>query len=279
MSTIKNLALTATKTKENYPPQDSFVGVDIGNTTITMAVVTTKKIFSIRQIETRLPLARLIKKLNQTITLLLKKTPIQHIVICSVVPHRLALVKKVIKKFKLKCCVVGQDVLVPMKNFYRQPQKVGQDRLVCSFAAKRFYGAPLIVIDFGTAITFDVVSLKGDYLGGIIVPGIRLTAESLFNKTALLPKVDIKSPTELIGRDTHNSILSGIFYGYGAMVSGLIQRISAQLRLKPKVVLTGGYSQLMSRFVDVDIDRIDQDLIFKGMRLLFEDCYSFNRRK
>jgi type III pantothenate kinase len=164
--------------------------------------------------------------------------------------------------------VVGQDIKVPIKNNYRYPRQVGQDRLVGAYAAKVFYGVPLIVVDFGTAITFDVVSKKGEYLGGIIVPGIRLTAESLFKKTALLPKVEIARPKELIGRDTKNSILSGIFYGYGSLCDGLVRLINQELQFRPKVIATGGYVEIMQQF-SREIQKVDEELIFRGLSLLY----------
>ena len=162
---------------------------------------------------------------------------------------------------------------VPIKNKYRYPRQVGQDRLVGAYAARILYGSPAIVIDFGTAITFDVISSKGEYMGGIIVPGIRLTAESLFKKTAMLPLVSIVRPKALIGRDTTNSILSGIFYGYGALCDGLIRQLTRTMRSSPRVIATGGYAALMKKYSS-HIRRIDPDLIFRGL----EGIYMFYRR-
>lgn len=155
-----------------------------------------------------------------------------------------------------------------MINKYKNPRQVGQDRLVGAYAAMTLYGKPTIIIDLGTAITFDAVSGKGEYLGGAIVPGIRLSAESLFLKTALLPQIDIKAPNSVIGRTTQESILSGLFYGYGSLCRGFIDLIAKQIKGKPKVVMTGGHTQLMKKFINRDIRVVDEELVFKGLDLL-----------
>ncbi len=253
------------------------LAIDIGNTTISAAIIkdntpkpSHSKIVSVHQVETSLSPTVLRKKLKQKLSAFILRYKVSDAIICSVVPSALELLKNILRKdLNRKPVIIGEDILVPIQNRYRNPHQVGQDRLVCSFAARELYGAPLIVIDFGTAITFDVVSHKGEYSGGIIVPGIRLTAEALFNKTALLPKVKIKTPRELIGRDTTSSILSGIFYGYGALCDGLIDLISRKAKGRPKVVLTGGYSPLMKKFITHQVRCLDRDLVFKGMSLIF----------
>jgi type III pantothenate kinase len=126
-----------------------------------------------------------------------------------------------------------------------------------------------VIIDLGTAVTFDVVNARGDYEGGMIVPGIMMSAESLFHKTALLPKIqEIQAPKQLIGRDTQQSILSGLFHGYGAMCNGLIDDITRQLKCKPKVIVTGGYTNLMKKYIKNRMTCIDNHLVFKGIYLL-----------
>ncbi len=246
----------------------TLLAVDIGNTTISLGVLKQDHVLLTRQIETGLSQKILMQKLFQTLSILRKEFIFDQVIICSVVPTALAVVFLVLQKCGLKPLVIGKDVIVPIRNHYRNPKQVGQDRLVCAFAAKELYGRPIIVIDFGTAITFDVVSPKGFYLGGIIVPGIRLTAESLFKKTAMLPKVRIMPPKELIGRDTKNSILSGIFFGYGALADGLIDLIEKSLKISAQIIVTGGYSHIMKKFISKKIHRIDPFLVFKGISLL-----------
>jgi len=186
-----------------------------------------------------------------------------------VVPPVLLTVESVVKKvLKQPPRLVGRDVVVPIKNRYSNPRQVGQDRLVCAYAAAVLYGTPAIVIDLGTAITVDVVSVKKEYLGGAIIPGLRLSAESLFHKTALLPMVEICKPVAVIGKDTRSSILSGLFYGYGQMLQGLVSLLRAELGRKPKVVITGGYANLMKKFIAPKVDVVEPFLVFQGLRLI-----------
>jgi len=246
------------------------LAIDIGNTTIALGVVKKGKVLeSLRFNTTDQP--RLLKPLlNKHLNSLLNKGyDCNKVVICSVVPKTTKLLERYIRKMlNVKPLVMGRDIIVPIKNCYKNPSQVGQDRLVGAYAALKLYGKPLIVVDLGTAITFDVVSTRGEYLGGAIVPGIRLSAESLFLKTALLPEIDIHAPKSPIGRTTQESILSGLFYGYGALCQGFIDLLARQIKIKPKVVMTGGHTHLMKKFVSPKIRIIDEDLVFKGIYLL-----------
>jgi len=150
---------------------------------------------------------------------------------------------------------------------YRRPAQVGQDRLVNAYAAFFSYGAPLIVIDFGTAVTFDVVSQKREYLGGMILPGLKISLDSLAQRTALLPSIRLTSPAEFIGRDTKNSMLSGIVYGFSSLVDELCRKIKKKLGSKARVVATGGDAGLIGRYCRV-INKIDKDLTLKGLALI-----------
>lgn len=246
------------------------LAIDIGNTTIALGVVVNGKVVESLRIDTTKDTDRLKPVIIKQVNYLLNKGyECKRVVICSVVPKNTRLVERLIKEsLNIKVQVVGRDLPVPMKNHYKNPSQVGQDRLVGAYAALKLYGKPLIVVDLGTAITFDAVSKKGEYLGGAIVPGIRLSAESLFLKTALLPEIDIKAPKNPIGRTTQDSILSGLFYGYGVLCKGFIDLLGVQMKAKPKVVMTGGHTQLMKKFVSPKIRIIDEDLVFKGMALL-----------
>ncbi len=249
------------------------LAIDIGNTSISFAVLARGRIVAANGVLTGASKDQLEQQLRSALRRVHKRFPgIGGVLICSVVPAVLRVVRAaVVKHLRHRPWVVGTDVTVPMKNKYRNPRQVGQDRLLVAYAAKCLYGQPLIVIDFGTATTFDVVSSRGDYEGGIIVPGIRLSAESLFQKTALLPRIEhIQRPKDLIGKDTKGSILSGIFNGYGAMCCGLIERISKQMRTAPKVIVTGGYTDVMKDFVSSKIDTIDPHLVFRGMAFLMK---------
>ncbi len=250
------------------------LAIDIGNTTIALGLLRGLKVVKVFRVETQLPRNKMTVQLKRILTGLKRKYPsLKTAVICSVVPDVLGALKSIVaQELKTKVLVIGQDLHVPLINRYRNPQQVGQDRLVGGYVAMTFYGAPTIIIDFGTAITFDVVSKKREYLGGIIVPGLRLSAESLFHKTALLPKIKIISPKELIGRDTQNSILSGLFYGYGAMCRGLVHLISKKIKGKPTVVITGGHTALMKKYIAQDIQVVDEDLVLKGVALIYKKC-------
>lgn len=244
------------------------LAIDIGNTTISLGLLKGTRVVNRFLLETYSNPQILSKQLT-AILRKIRSSKISGAAICSVVPAKTKNVERCIKKvLGLRAVVIGRDLTVPLTNRYRNPKQVGQDRLVGAYAALKMYGAPAIVIDFGTAITFDVVSAKREYLGGIIVPGIRLSAESLFNKTALLPRVKIQCPRSLIGRDTEGSILSGLFYGYGALSSGLIERISKAIKGKPKVIITGGHLKLIEKFISHQVNVVDPDLVFHGIALL-----------
>ena len=164
------------------------LAIDIGNTTIALGIVKRGKVVESLRIDTTERQDVLKPILNKQLNYLLNKGhDCKKIVICSVVPKTTRLVERLIKhSLKIKVLVIGRDVIVPIKNHYKNPSQVGQDRLLGAYAAMKLYGKPLIVVDLGTAITFDVISKKGEYLGGAIVPGLRLSAESLFAKVVTI---------------------------------------------------------------------------------------------
>jgi type III pantothenate kinase len=240
------------------------LAVDIGNTTIGLAVIhKAGRITTVAVIDTDAKPG----KVRAVIAKIFRAHAISRVIICSVVPKVSKTLEGIFKK-NVPVDIIGRDIKVPIKNRYKNPKQVGQDRLVGAYGAMKIYGRPLIVVDLGTAITFDVISPKGEYLGGAIVPGIRLSAESLFLKTALLPKIEIQAPRHIIGKTTQESILSGLFYGYGSLCRGFIDLISRQLKIKPRVVMTGGHTRLMKKFVSPKIRIIDEDLVFKGIYFL-----------
>jgi type III pantothenate kinase len=250
-----------------------FLTVDIGNTTIAFAIVKNKNVLAVQRLDTLGKAEQLALQLTGVLRSFRRKFAIEQAIICSVVPQATGLVKRTItKELKLPVTVVGEDIKVPLVNRYKNPRQVGQDRLVGAYAAMVLYGKPAIIIDLGTAITFDVVSAKQEYLGGAIVPGIRLSAESLFLKTALLPEIAIRAPKSVIGRTTEESILSGLFYGYGSLCRGFIDLMKKHISGNPKVVMTGGHTQLMKKFIQRDIRIVDENLVFKGLGLLLREA-------
>src|SRR3954469_1304658 len=164
--------------------------------------------------------------------------------------------------------VVEPGVKTGMPILYEPPSDVGADRIVNGVAAFAAYGGPGIVGDFGTATTFDVVTRKGEYIGGVICPGIGISADALFQRAARLPRVDIRNPGKVIGRSTVGSIQSGLYFGYAAMVEGIIGRIRAELGEPVRAVATGGLAESLAADVP-SIEAVDGVLTLTGLRLIW----------
>jgi type III pantothenate kinase len=194
---------------------------------------------------------------------------IKGIVISSVVPPMDSTLRDVCERyFGVKPMFIEPGVKTGMPVHYDNPAEVGADRIVNSVAAFEKYGGPCIVVDFGTATTFDAVSAKGEYLGGVIAPGIGISAEALFMRTARLPRVDIRKTPKVIGSNTVNSMQSGLYHGYVGLVDGILERMLEELG-KAKVVAAGGLAPLIgtgSRF----ITEIDDMLTLEGLRIIWD---------
>lgn len=158
-----------------------------------------------------------------------------------------------------------------MPNLYHNPGDVGADRIVNAVAAYHKYKTSLIIIDFGTATTFDAISEAGEYMGGAISPGIVISAEALFIKASRLPRVEILTPPErVVGKDTSGSIQSGVIYGYAGLVDGMVRRMSAEMGSDPKVIATGGLADLM-RQVTTEIEAVEPRLTLDGLKIISEN--------
>jgi len=164
---------------------------------------------------------------------------------------------------------IEPGVRTGMPILYEVPQEVGADRIVNAVAAFEAVGGPCIVVDFGTATTFDVVTAKGEYAGGVIVPGIAISAEALFEKAARLWRVEIRRPDRVVGKTTAGSVQSGLYFGYLALVDGMIDRIAAEIGGSPRVIATGGLAELFGGGSE-KIEQIDPLLTLKGLRLIDE---------
>ncbi|WP_263350898.1 type III pantothenate kinase [Acidicapsa acidisoli] len=210
----------------------------------------------------------------------LATTQVHHIIISSVVPPVESTLLQVCESyFKIKPLFVEPGIKTGMPVLVDNPAELGADRLVNAIAAYEKYGAaskgPVIVVDFGTATTFDVISAKGEYLGGIISPGLGISADALFSRAARLGRVDIKRPPKVIGTTTVTHIQSGLYYGYIGLVDGILERMIAEMaedprcgRATPKILATGGLSTLIagdSRYIST----IDDMLTLEGLRLVF----------
>jgi len=165
--------------------------------------------------------------------------------------------------------VIGPGVRTGMPILYEPPGDVGADRIVNGVAAFAAYGGPVIVVDFGTATTFDVITRRGEYAGGVICPGIGISADALFQRAARLPRVDVRHPGRVVGRSTVGSMQSGLYFGYAAMCEGLIARIRAELGEPARVVATGGLAATLAGEIP-SIEKVDPVLTLEGLRLIFE---------
>jgi len=152
---------------------------------------------------------------------------------------------------------------------YDPPSDVGADRIVNGVAAFERYGGPCVVVDFGTATTFDAISREGEYLGGVICPGVQVSAEALFARAARLPRVEISRPEKVVGTSTVASIQSGLYFGYVGLVDGILRRMIAELGEGTRVIATGGLASLIGKGTDL-IEVIDPDLTLEGLRLIYE---------
>ncbi|MBU5313284.1 type III pantothenate kinase [Tissierella carlieri] len=198
---------------------------------------------------------------------------VKDVIISSVVPplmHTLPAMS--IKYFGIDPIVVGPGVKTGMNIKYDNPREVGADRIVNAVAAYEKYGGPLIIVDFGTAITFCAVSKEGDYLGGAITPGIKISSEALFMRTAKLPKVEIAKPDRVIAKNTINSIQSGLVFGYIGMVDYIIEKMIKEMGENERtvnIIATGGFSNLIAAESKY-IKKIDKLLTLEGLRIVFE---------
>ncbi len=194
---------------------------------------------------------------------------IRGIIISSVVPPMDSTLRTVCERyFGVKPMFIEPGVKTGMPVHYDNPAEVGADRIVNSVAAFEKYGGPCVVVDFGTATTFDAVSVKGEYLGGVIAPGIGISAEALFMRTARLPRVDIRKTAKVIGTNTVGSIQSGLYHGSVGLVDGILERVLDELG-KAKVVATGGLASLIGKGSKY-ISEIDDMLTLDGLRIIWD---------
>lgn len=252
------------------------LAVDVGNTNIVFGIFKGDRLLHNWRISTKknrtideygLLFQQIIKSSN------LDPKDIDDIILSSVVPPLMDTLPSMFKRyFKVDPIIVDLDIETGIKIRYDDPKEVGADRIVNATAAYRKYGGPLIIVDFGTAITFDSISKEGDYLGGAITPGITISTDALFSRTSKLPKVELIKPDRVIGKNTVNSMQAGIVYGYIGLIDYIIKEMLKEMEgegRKVGIVATGGFAKLIaseSRY----IEKIDVFLTLDGLKIIYD---------
>ncbi len=249
------------------------LAIDIGNTNVVIGVFDGQKLAANWRVGTNSQItsdeyAMIFKDLFNFAGLEFRQ--IEGVIISAVVPPILPVMTEMSKKyFGIEPMIVTSEIRTGITIRYENPRELGADRIVNAAAAYRFYGGPLIVVDFGTATTFCAITEKGEYLGGAITPGIKISAEALFQRASKLPRFELVKPGRVIGGDTITAMQAGILYGYAGLVDGIVERMKKELSPEAKVIATGGLAELVSPETRT-IQDIKPQLTLEGLRLLFE---------
>jgi type III pantothenate kinase len=249
------------------------LAIDVGNTNITFGVFDGNKLKATWRSATGVH--RVSDEYASFIINMLRHREISNkeikdAVLCGVVPPLVTTFDELFKNyFDVTPLVVGAGVKTGIRICMDNPREVGADRVVNAVGAYKLYGGPAIVIDIGTAITFDTVSKEGDYLGGAIAPGIAIAMDALFNRTAALPRVDLTYPKKAIGTNTVSAMQSGIFFGYVGLIEGVVAKIKEEMDGDAKVIATGGYADLLAEQTKA-IQIVDRDITLVGLRYIYE---------
>ena len=249
------------------------LAIDIGNTNVVLGVFDKEKLVENWRVGTDTQItpdeyAMIFKDLFGFAGLEFKQ--VTGVIISTVVPPLLPVMIEMSNKyFRLDPMVVTYEIKTGIKMRYDNPKEVGADRIVNAAAAYKLYGGPVIIVDFGTATTFCAVTKDGEYLGGAIAPGVKISAEALFQRASKLPRVELAKPPKVIGADTISAMQAGIIYGYAGLVDGIVERMKKELSAEARVVATGGLAELVSPETKT-IQEIKPHLTLEGLRLLYE---------
>lgn len=248
--------------------------MDVGNTNIVLGVYEDKKLLSSCRLATdkdKTSDEMGMSMINYLSYAGIDKKDIEAVIIASVVPPIMYSIEHSFRKyFNLNPIILGPGVKTGLNIKYENPREVGADRIANAVAALEKYGGPVIIVDFGTATTFCAVTSNYEYLGGVICPGIKISAEALFRKAAKLPKVDITKPENVIGRNTVDSMKSGIVHGYVGQVDHIVRLMKNEMKEQNiKVIATGGLAGLIAESSET-IDFVDGLLALEGLRLIYE---------
>jgi type III pantothenate kinase len=192
---------------------------------------------------------------------------VKRVILASVVPEKNDTLQQI---YGERLLVVSHAIELGIAIDYPQPETIGADRLANAAAVAALHGAPAVVVDFGTAVTFDIISRAGAYVGGVIAPGLEVMTDYMFQRTALLPKIDLLEPTEIIGKSTKSAMMAGAVHGYRGMIKEILTEIYDEFGdggSRPKAIATGGYAELISDKIQ-QIDIVDPDFTLQGLRII-----------
>jgi type III pantothenate kinase len=247
------------------------LAIDIGNTSTVLGIFKDGGLASFYRVTSRQSLTE--DEAGLQVRLLFGAESLERlrrVVICSVVPSLTSAYQQMSQKYlQLKAIVVTSNLKLGLKIRYKDPSQVGADRLANAVAAKKLYKLPCIIVDLGTATTFDVISKRGEYLGGAIAPGIETSSSELFRRTAQLFNVKLEKPPKAIGRTTQDSLQSGIILGAAGQIDFIVTQIEKEIGKKCQVVATGGYAPLVWK-VSKRIQKVDLTLTLKGLYYIYE---------
>ncbi|MDC4204814.1 MAG: type III pantothenate kinase [Candidatus Manganitrophus sp.] len=252
--------------------QSLLLVIDIGNTNVVFGIFERKKLIGEWRVATHLHKTADEYGILLIDLLLAQKIPLSKVkgaILSSVVPPLTPVFQEMTRKyFSLDPMVVTHSLKTGLQIKYDQPKEIGADRIVNAAAAYHLYGGPVVIVDFGTATTFCVVSETGDYLGGAIAPGLIISADALFSRAAKLPRVELIKPKRIIGRDTVSSMQSGMIFGYVGLVNEIVRRIHREIGTEALVVATGGLSNLIAPECST-IQKVRPALTLEGLMIIY----------